>query len=207
MSDDEEYEYYDEDDELLSKRNIAIGIVVLLVVIILVVPMTITTYQGNVSGAALTLNGWDKNDGESEDSTKYLRFVKLHTNVYENRGPVNQGKLYVSGVNTITTPDTDSFEDRIVKTVEEKADEAGVKLKGGPSTSSLTLDNGETATRYDWEGEVTSTTFFGTVGTKINIIAAIWNGDESTIICAGYSVSSLSSQVVDLIKSVEESKA
>ncbi len=207
MSDDEEYEYYDDENELFTKRNIAIGIVVLLVLIILFVPMTITTYQGNVSGAALTVNGWDKNDGESEDSTKYLRFVKLHTNVYENRGPVNQGKLYVTGVNTLTTPDTDSLKDKIVETVEEKADEAGVKLEGSPSTSTLTLDDGTVATRYDWDGEVSSTTFFGSVGTNIKIIAAIWNADESTIICAGYSISSLSGQVVDLIKSVEESEA
>ena len=54
---------------------------------------------------------------------------------------------------------------------------------------------------------MSSTTFFGSVGTNIKIIAAIWNADESTIICAGYSISSLSGQVVDLIKSVEESEA
>jgi len=71
----------------------------------------------------------------------------------------------------------------------------------------LTLDNGEVATRYNWNGEVSSTTFFGTMGTTIKIIAAIWNGEDSTIICAGYAQANVSSQVVDLIKSVQESEA
>lgn len=208
MSDDDEYEYYEDDNELLTKRNLAIAVVALLVVIILFVPMTITTYQGGVPSAVLTSNGWEKEDGESEDSTKYLRFVKLHTNVYQNKGSLKQGKLFVISANTLTTPDTDSFEERIVETVEEKAEEAGVRLKSGPTTSTLTLKDGTVATRYNWEGEVSSKAFFGvSVGTDITITAAIWNADESTIICAGYSVSALSSQVTNLIKSVEESEA
>jgi len=125
--DDEDDDYYDY-DELITPRNIAIGIVVLLLVIALMIPFTINRYQAEVTAVALSSNGWEENSGEAEDENKYLGYVKLHTNVYQTRVG-NYGKLFVVGINTITTPSTDSLEERIIETVEEKADAAGVRLQ------------------------------------------------------------------------------
>jgi len=206
---DEDDEYYEDEFELLTLRNIAIGVVALLLVIALILPFTVKAYQGEVASSKLQFGNWKHDSGESGKENMYLGYVKTYTNVYETKDG-KSGKLFVVSVNTIFTPSTDSLEDRIIETVEEKAKDAGVALRGSPSKGSLKLDSGIDATKYEWDGDVSSTVFFASIGTDVKIVATVWNDDKSTIICAGYVLkfpSSLINDVNGLIKSVEESEA